>query len=446
MSSSEDGPISATSADLLLASIVLMVGSSLRGYLLFPLGIPVTFVGFILVVRVVWSRSTRQVVDWTPRAGAGLFLLACVGLLAFSLRAPRWFDVVSRGYFLCGAVAVALVLGNDAATRRRAVIAMIVAATVIHMAVPIVVRDPSVDVWSLTDAAARALLHGIHPYTIPASRVYTAANSNAFSAPFYPYMPATLLVFAPAIAIVGDYRFLLAACVPVTALFLRSAARARGINDRFIDVLTLALLLHPRGFVLTLVGWTEQLMAVVASASVYWAACAESDVLASSAWFVVSALKQYMVAPPILYVLMTKPTPRLKAVGIGAAAALATVLPFLVWAWKPTWRGILFQFYDIPGPQNDAASLVSVGTKLFGVTLGRWWSVAAQLVVAGAGYWRRGRDGSVVLVSAAALYATFLFGWQAYFNYYYFVAVLLLLAAVVTDSYTIPSVALRTGR
>ena len=37
----------------------------------------------------------------------------------------------------------------------------------------------------------------------------------------------------------------------------------------------------------------------------------------------------------------------------------------------------------------------------------------------------------LLLAAALALFSTFLFGWQAFFNYYYFVAALLLMAVIV---------------
>jgi hypothetical protein len=427
---SADAAVPAASADLLLASIALMVGSCFAGRALFLLGVPVTAVGFVLVARIVWIRTPRPTVNWHRHAGRALFLLVCMGVFAPPLPAPLWLDVVSRAYFAGGAIVVALAIGPNASRRRRGVTALIVVAAAISALVVVVVRDPPVDLWILTNEVTRRFLQGVQPYTIPAASLYTTANSNAFSAPVYPYMPATLLVFAPAVALLGDYRFLLAACMLAVVPLLRAASRVRGLDERFIDFLTLAVLLHPRIFWFPLAGWTEPAMAFVAAVAVYWAVRGDEDTLAAVAWFFLSALKQYVLTPPLIYALMTKPRPRPRAIAVALGVSAATAIPFVLWAWRPTLRGILFQFYEVQHPRQDATSLVSFGMMLFGKTMARWWSVAAQLVVTAVAYWRRGRDGRVVLVSAAALYATFLFGWQAFFNYYYFVAVLLLLAAV----------------
>lgn len=412
-----------------------MIGSSIRGNLLLVVGVPVTVAGFVFVLYLTFGRASARDRSVGLVAGA-LSVMAGVGVVSGSLPGPMWFDVVRRIYLACGLVAIGIVVDPGVESRRRtAVWWMIAAGIALHLAAPFVIRDPQIDVWTLTQTVVLGALHGVHPYRVPAPDFFKGAFDFGYSSSVYPYMPATLIAFAPAVALFGDYRLVLAICFALTIVLLRAACRAASADRRFSDLVTLAVLLHPRGLSFTVLGWTEPLLVVVACAFVYLALRSRDDTGSAIAWMLLPAMKQYVLAPPLLYVLMAKPRPRVRAVAIGVAVALATVVPFAIWAARPTFDGIVFQFRELRAPRLDSTSIVAVLGVAFGITLARWWSVVAQIVVAAAAYVRLGRGGldALLLASAASLYATFLFGWQAFQNYYYFIAVLLVLAAVASS-------------
>ena len=193
---------------------------------------------------------------------------------------------------------------------------------------------------------------------------------------------------------------------------------------------TLAFLLFPRGSWLTLYGWTEPLLVALFSLFVYLAVRAPDGAGQTVAFLLLPALKQYVVAPVLLFLAIKRP--RASAVAIAATIAAASVVPFLIWNWRPTVAGVVVQMIAPLEPRLDSLSLVAL--------LGRVDGRVRQPV----GERRRPADGGrnrlrearahglagVLLASALALYATFLTGWQAFTNYYYFVSEILLLAAM----------------
>jgi hypothetical protein len=312
------------------------------------------------------------------------------------------------------------------------VAAVCVGATALHLAAPIGIPHPSIDIWPWTQAGIRALLGGVHPYTVEARDLVDATFVGETST-VYPYMPLTLVAFAPAVAIFGDYRFISALCVPVTTALTRATGHRLGLDRRLIDATTLAFLLHPRGISMTYSGYTEPLLVVTAAAFVYLAVRAPGGAGQAIAFFLLPALKQYVVAPVLLYLAMKPPRPRASVVVVAVTVAAATVVPFLLWAWRPTVRGMVFQMLAPVEPRVDSTSLVALVGVLTGAHASRWLSVGVQLTVAGIAYSRLRRHGlaGLLLASALALYGTFLAGWQAFPNYYYFVGYLLLLSAMV---------------
>src|SRR5262249_48117182 len=141
--------------------------------------------------------------------------------------------------------------------------------------------------------------------------------------------------------------------------------------------------------------------------------------------------KQYFLAPVALYAaVMPRISWRSIAAGIGAAAL--TVVPFLLWNWRATVAGMLFQMRAPVGPRLDSTSIVASIAYWWGPYPSVWTSVVVQIVVAVACGVRLKRAGlgGLLLSSAVTLTATFLVGWQAFINYYYFIMALLLLAAL----------------
>jgi hypothetical protein len=436
-----DIPLAA--ADSLRACLWVAIGSCIRGYLLFLLGLPVVLAGFAVAWRVMWraggehapSAVDQQIVDrrvpWLTSTCVWLAVMAFVGLVAPSTIGPVSYDIAKRVYFLFGLAAVGVFLYGPPGQKRRAVTAVIVAGTFLHFLTVVAVPQPKIDVWIWTQFSIQGLLRGVHPYTVDATDLITNVYQLGPTAALYPYMPLTLVAFAPAYALFGDYRVLSALCVPATVALNRATGRQLDLDPRLIDATTLAFLLHPRGTWLTCYGWTEPLLVMVVSGFVYLATRAPGGVAQAMAFLLLPVLKQYVVAPVLLFLAITRPRAPVAAIAMTVAAA--TVVPFLIWDWRPTIEGIVVQVVSAGRPRPDSTSLVALVAVSTGVYVTRWASVVVQFLVAGIAYARLRNHGlgGLLLASSLALCATFLTGWQAFMNYYYLVGEMLLLTAMV---------------
>jgi len=286
-------------------------------------------------------------------------------------------------------------------------------------------------VFTWTQTALNALLHGVHPYAVQAPDVYGGSRSVGYTLTVYPYMPATLVAYAPWFAVFGDFRYGLAACLPLTIWLVRAAGRRLGLDERLTGVVILSLVLHPSGPVVVRSGWTEPLLVLAATSFVYFRVRWPDGYAQATAFLLLPALKQYVVVPVALYV-VTRPRAPIRAFMVGAAVAAMTVVPFLVWNWHATVAGIVFQMRAPISPRLTATSAVAFVAAMTGRFPPVWTSVALQLIAGGLAYARLRRSGlgGLLLGSALALFATFLGGWQAFVNYYYLVGMLLLLAAM----------------
>jgi hypothetical protein len=277
----------------------------------------------------------------------------------------------------------------------------------------------------------------VHPYTARVDDVYHGTFQGGYVSSVYPYMPATLLAHVPSVALFGDYRIGLALCLPATVAFVRGAGRRLHVDPRALDAMTLALVLHPRSAFIVGSGYNEPLLTLAAAVFVYAAARAPDGAVASIAFWMMPAMKQYFVAPALMRLFSTFDDPRKRrATMAGMLVAAATAAPFLIWRWSATLDGILFQVRPSIGFRPDSLSVSAAFARATGWIVPWWTPLAAQCVAGAAAFtWLRHRGlGGFLLASALALVASFLFGRQAFLNYYAFVSALLLLAALVFAS------------
>ncbi len=427
-SSTETPTIPAAAGAALAAYVLVTIGSCVRGDTLLLLGVPLTVAG--CAVAWIATRNTR------PAAECSIAwpILSLSALAAIGLAAPavddslRWFTLATRAYFAAAIVLLGVFAGSGAAGRRRTTIALVAAAVALQIAAPFGIHA-EVDLWSWTQSAAMALLHGVHPYTVRAPDLQRGGFDFGSTPTVYPYMPLTLIAAAPWVAAFGDYRFGIAACLPLTIVLFRRAGRALQVEDTPLDLLTLALVLHPLGAAMTATGYLEPLLVVTATAFVLRAATAARGIGEATAFLLLPALKQYVVAPTLLYAAMRG---RIRSMAAGAAIAAATILPFVVWQWRPTIDGIFFFVRAPLGFRADSDSMAALAFALTGADTPRSAAIAAQFVAAAVAYHRlrdRGLEG-LLLASALSLLTSFLVAPQAFTNYYYFAAALLLLSAL----------------
>jgi hypothetical protein len=422
----------ASAVTVITAAMILETASSIRGHLLFIVGLPLTLVAFAMAASAIWTIDGATRPTWLKSTSFWLSVMATAGLLNSSLHGPLWYEVSRYLFYAAGLIGAGILLGGNRQMGRRVVLALIAVAVILHILTPLALPDPGIDVWTWTQTCVRALLHGIHPYGVQAPDEWNGAFDYGYSLTVYPYTPASLIAYAPIVAILGDFRYLLAFSLLGTIAFIRATGALLRVDEALIDVTTLAIVLHPRSVSFTAFGWTEPLLVVVAAAFVYLVVKQPKGLGQAAAFFLLPALKQYVLVPTILYLVMKPPRNWLRTTLFGLAVASLTVVPFLVWDWRLTLSGIVFQAVELKAPRLDSDSLIALAGVVTGTYPGRWWSVAVQFVAGAMAYWRLKDAGvaGLLLASAITMFATFLFAWQAFFNYYYFVTALLLLGGL----------------
>ena len=427
----------AVSVLALNACLVTSAGSAVGGQQVRLLGIPLTVAGFVLALLAA-GRMDRQTPDDTlPPSSVYLWLAAMttVGIMVPPRDQPTlWYAIPYRAVPVVGVILAGIAAGGHARATRICVWIAVSMAVALQLATPFAIPQPHIDVWSWTQVSVRALLHGIHPYTARAGDVYGGTYALGYTNTVYPYMPMTLLVHAPFVALLGDYRFGLALCLPVTIRLLRATGRRLAVDAQWLDVLTLALVLHPRGAYIVGSGYNEPLLMVAAAAFVYLAVRWPRGVGQGIAFLCLPALKQYVVAPALMVAADLHSRRLHRPLVIGTLVAAATVVPFVLTNPHATFDGIVFQVSPSVTYRPDSISVTALAAGLLGFEPWHWLPEVTQLVVGAAAFARLRRHGlgGLLLASAIAVFASFLLGTQAFLNYYYFVGVLLLLTALVT--------------
>jgi hypothetical protein len=419
--------LSSAAQAALLAYVLVATGSSIGGHLRFVFGLPLTVAGCgaaCLAIR----RASR---DATPVPQNTIFFalsaMAAVGLAAPSPHGAWWYEVLYRAHPAIALVTIGVCASGGPIWRRRAVWLTVAAATLVAVLAPVAVPKPDIDVWNWVETCARALARGVHPYTVGAVDPHHGAWDYGSTPTVYPYMPLSLLVAAPATLVAGDYRFALALYVPITIALARGAGRRLRVDPAMVDTVTLALALHPRAALLVSLGYLEPLLIATLAAFV-WFASRGAEYGEAIAFLLLPSLKQYVLMPVVLLTAIV----RIRAFAIGIAVAAATVVPFIVWDWRPTIDGIFYLMRAPIGFRPDSDSISALIWQLFGVHPDRSFAVATQFAVAAVLYpfVRRNGLAGLLLASAVSLLATFLVATQAFFNYYAFAAVMLAFAGL----------------
>lgn len=413
----------------LLAYAAMALGASVGNNLRFAVGLPFALAslaaGFIAVAGDDDGRSRPL---GLPHGA--LAALAALGVLADPARpSPLWYQVGCRALPALALVAwVPLFTTAGERWRRRALWAMVLGQAALVAATPLAVRTPEIDVWAQNQFCARELLHGVHPYSVAPPDIYRGGYDYGYHATVVPYPPAVLLANVLPVALLGDYRWLLVGCVLATVALLRAAGRRLGAAPSTVDLLTVAFALQPRLPFLVAFGWTEPLLLAALAAFVYFQARAPGGAAQAVAFLLLPALKQYALAPALLYPSIR---PRLRSLAIGLAAAAATVVPLLVWNWRATLDGVTWSL-RMNAFRVDSLSLTAALAWATGIQAPRWLGPVAQLAAAALAFLLARRRGvpRLLLASAIALQASFLLGLQAFQNYYLMVEALYLFAAL----------------
>ncbi len=215
---------------------------------------------------------------------------------------------------------------------------------------------PEIDTYTFQRDACRNLLHGIDPFGATQADIY-GSRYNFYGTGMvvdgrvqvgFQYPPLTLFGALPGY-LLGDvrYSYILAVMISAGLLF------AMAPNSRSFWIAAL-LLLSPLTFFVEIMCWTEPLVLLTLSATLYAAI--------SRRWWLPIALglflasKQYNVLALPFLAGLVQPfhwKSYKKLVGGAALVAAATVLPFALWNFHGLWRDlVLFHLAQPFRPQS----------------------------------------------------------------------------------------------
>ncbi len=387
-------------------------------------------------------------------------LLACAGgltiaaafagmILAAPSAAPGGkFHVPEPGlYVLLGLMSLALALSAAAITRptppdgamlpppggTRRLWLIFSALILIHCSLALLTLKfgvaAHIDTYTFQRDAAKSLLHGVNPYGTTQADIYDPPHTAIYYGPGmvvggrvqvgFPYTPLTLLWTLPGYAC-GDVR-LSSLFAVIAAAWLLFAIRpdARGLW------IVSALLFSPLTLSVERLCWTEPLVLMTLSATVYAAVKKRGWLPLALGLFL--AAKQYdVLALPLLGYLIFPF--RWKAywrlAGQSLAVAAATAVPFAFWNFQGLWHDlVLFQLAQ-PFREDSLSfavafpSMMKIGPALVLIFIA--WLI------------RRAGHGPVAAFAAAYGSALLLFvstSKQAFANYYFLIGHAFLLAA-----------------
>jgi hypothetical protein len=283
--------------------------------------------------------------------------------------------------------------------------------------------SPAIDVWTVHQQGADAILHGRQVYA-PGAIETLDTHSHAREIDTYAYPPLNLLLTAAAYAVTGETRWAQLVAILLGAVLLRATAQRRGLGRPLPDLLMVCLLFHPRGLFVLEQAWGEPL-ALPLLGGFTLAASTGRPRLAAVMLGLLGALKQH-------YVLYLPALALLPGIGFaGAAMALATLLatyvPFAIAAPAGLWTAVVVHHLKNPF-RSDSLSLTARLSDA-GVFLPSWLGFAGSIGALSALLWTPRRLGPLLLASSLVFLVFYLLGRQAFCNYYYLLGATWLLAA-----------------
>jgi hypothetical protein len=282
---------------------------------------------------------------------------------------------------------------------------------------------PGIDVWTVHQQGADALLHGRPLYAYGA--VHTV-DSHSFARPIatYAYPPANALLTTLGYLATGDTRWSALAAFLVGAWLLwKIARRSVGPGSVVPDLLLACLLFHPRALFVLEEAWGEPLSLPFLAGFVL-AALSGRPKTAAVLLGLLCAMKQHFV----LYVpaLALVPGIGLRGAVLAGATAGVTFLPFVLTGPHDLYMALV-GYIAKDAFRGDSMSFTAMLSDA-GIFLPSWVGLAAGLLSFVALLRVPRRVGPLLLSSAFTFLSFYVFGRQAFCNYYFFLGATLLVA------------------
>jgi hypothetical protein len=367
------------------------------------------------------------------------FLLACAGFWVLAgTMSYLWGSSLTAGLIM---VFLAIVFGSGAMARSskaqpvqaetaadpiptasHRIWLMLACLILVHGVVAIVICKhwlPAIDTYTFQRDACKNLLHGVDPFGTTQADIYGSRYNfygpgmvdNGRVQIGFQYPPLTLFWALPGYCL-GDVRYAYILAVTISAWLLFSMTP----NWRSVGIAAL-LLLNPLTFYVEIMCWTEPLVLMTLSATLYAA-------VKKCRWLPVAlglflASKQYNVlALPFLAGLI-HPSPWKsygKLLGSASLVVAATLLPFAIWNSRGLWHDLVL--FHLAQPFRPQSLSFAVPYPIF-LKIGPVFLLAFIVWALWTGICNAAMFAAAYAVSLLLLFST---SKQAFCNYYFLIA------------------------
>jgi hypothetical protein len=369
-------------------------------------------------------------------------------MIVTAIIAAREASVFSWGwsiYVLLGMMLIATALGcaaiaqstqeensaTPARSGRSQLWLIFLALILIHGVVAFLLCKPGsgvkIDTFTFQRDASKSLLQGIDPYGTTQANVFNPRQTAMFFGPGmvvngrvqvgFQYPPLTLIWVLPG-SLLGDVRYSYLLAVMISAWFL--FAICDGTRGLWMAAV---LLLSPLTLSVEFLCWTEPLVLMMLSATVYAAVKKRWWLPVALGLFLATKQYNFLALPFIGY--FVRPfqwKAYWKLTGLSLAIGAATVLPFAAWNFRGLWHDMVL-FHLAQPFRQDAIS--------FAVLFPWMLKIGPVLVVAFMAWATRAGQRNAAMFAAAYGVALLLFvstSKQAFANYYFLIGQTFLLA------------------
>ena len=290
---------------------------------------------------------------------------------------------------------------------------------------------PRIDVWTVQQLGAKALLEGKNPY----QEVHAAETgpSGLTDVP-YVYPPMQIYVTAPTYALWHEVRFTMLAALILLGFAIRAVATRFGAKDLpaiLEDAPALFIWCTPKLFFILEQSWVDPVQIFWCSALVLAAAYNRPWLTAVLVGLVVGA-KQTMLLFAGLLGLGLRFNWRQWV--IAGSVGLSTVLPWLIWDFK-AWKWANFDLLNSLPVRQDALTYITWVRHKFAVEIPYQLAFPGAFGLAGLAAWKGGKTlGRVTMAAVASMTLFFVINKWAFANYYFTLASLSALAAAASLS------------
>jgi hypothetical protein len=455
------GPVSAVPARTTPVTLALLAAAVGLGYILECtnghydlIGIACVLACWVAVLCALFAparvRNAQFALPLAPVLGAGV-LLEVFFLLINPQRGDHGkFDTLHRSAIAVLLLLAVIALGVAWRQRHQPKLqhALFCLVIVLHFGAALItihqVAVPEIDVWVVEVESARALVHGVNPFSITFPDPYAGASS------FFPpgvsvggrlqfgfvYPPLCLLLCIPGY-LLGDPRISTAFAMTLAAVFI---ARSRPGTHAMLAALL--FLFTPRTLFVVHRAWTDSFVVMLTAAVVYCALRKPKYLYVAAGLY--CCVKQHMfIGAPALLLLLPQPWSWRQVITfylkVGAVGLLVT-LPLALWDFRAFFNSVL-NIREVF--RTDSLGLLALLANTGVIHLSKWTGIGAAAIVSVLGLRVAPRTPyGFALLAGTTHFTLYLFSTHAFCNEYYNVIGALCIALAVYPPLAKPPLAL----